>query len=377
VATMTMAMADAQIQACLQKSRSKYMESAKKDITTALRNFPDLSADCEMFSFPNGLKQMAFRLKGTIPVMYKGVSYNIPIALYLWDTHPYYAPLCFVCPTAEMVVKDSPTVDKSGKVYLPYLNEWRFPDYDLNGLLQVMAISFQESCPVFAKPGGQSQTFTPYPTTTPTAMPTPFSPFSSPSPTPYPSYSTPQPQPQQQQQQQQHVQGSSTISADHIRASLLSAVQDRIRHRLSEKVGTVHAELASIRQTQQELRTGHDKLKRMLEELESEQRVIDTASLLYQEKKLELERILSSSKTGDNLDVDGAIDAPSPLHRQLLAAYVADCAVDDAVYFLGQALKKNVVSLSDYLNHVRQLSRRQFIYRATMQKCRIKSRLPV
>jgi ESCRT-I complex subunit TSG101 len=155
--------------------------------------------------------------------------------------------------------------------------------------------------------------------------------------------------------------------------------------------GTVQAELASIRQTQQELRTGHDKLKRMLEELDNEQRAIDTASLLYQvrdihrgiciplqEKKLELQRVLESTRGGDDaLGVDGVIEPQFPLHRQLLANYVADCAIDDAVYFLGQALKKNAISLQEYLNQVRQLSRRQFIHRATMQKCRVKARLPV
>lgn len=68
----------------------------------------------------------------------QGNTYNIPVALYLWDTHPYYAPVCYVCPTSNMMLKESKTVDKQGRIYLPYLSDWSFPGYDLSGLLQVV-----------------------------------------------------------------------------------------------------------------------------------------------------------------------------------------------------------------------------------------------
>jgi hypothetical protein len=37
-----------------------------------------------------------------------------------------------------MMVKVSTSVDDKGKIYLPYLTEWRYPGYDLIGLLQVI-----------------------------------------------------------------------------------------------------------------------------------------------------------------------------------------------------------------------------------------------
>ena len=70
-------------------------------------------------------------------LLFQGSTYNIPVAVYLVDTHPYYAPMCYVCPTPNMMVKESKTVDKLGRIYLPYLSDWRYPGYDLNGLLQV------------------------------------------------------------------------------------------------------------------------------------------------------------------------------------------------------------------------------------------------
>ena len=43
--------------------------------------------------------------QGTIPVPYRGQNYNIPVSLYLLDTHPYHAPLCYVKPTPDMQVR--------------------------------------------------------------------------------------------------------------------------------------------------------------------------------------------------------------------------------------------------------------------------------
>ena len=79
---------------------------------------------------------------------YRGQNYNIPVSLYLLDTHPYHAPLCYVKPTADMQVlkrktimkidglvwvKVSKHVDAAGKIYLPYLHEWAHPSSDLVG----------------------------------------------------------------------------------------------------------------------------------------------------------------------------------------------------------------------------------------------------
>ena len=42
---------------------------------------------------------------GTVPVMYRGNQYNIPIQIWLMDTHPQYPPLCFVRPTTSMQIR--------------------------------------------------------------------------------------------------------------------------------------------------------------------------------------------------------------------------------------------------------------------------------
>lgn len=55
-----------------------------------------------------------------------GTVYNIPICLWLLDTYPYNPPICFVKPTSAMMIKTGKHVDANGKIYLPYLHEWKY-----------------------------------------------------------------------------------------------------------------------------------------------------------------------------------------------------------------------------------------------------------
>lgn len=76
-------------------------------------------------------------LSGTIPVRYRGAVYNIPICIWLMDTHPKNAPMCYVRPTADMSIKVSIFVDRNGKIYLPYLHDWlpvRKQQFSLNSV---------------------------------------------------------------------------------------------------------------------------------------------------------------------------------------------------------------------------------------------------
>lgn len=93
--------------------------------------------------FNDGTTKQLLCLGGTIPVPYKGKShmilivlyicnktistgntYNIPVAIWLLETHPANAPMVFVRPTSDMQLKISKHVDHNGKVYMPYLHVW-------------------------------------------------------------------------------------------------------------------------------------------------------------------------------------------------------------------------------------------------------------
>ncbi len=66
--------------------------------------------------------------------LFLGANYNIPVCLWLMDTHPYNPPMVFVRPTATMQIKQGKHVDANGKIYLPYLHEWKHVSKDLKSL---------------------------------------------------------------------------------------------------------------------------------------------------------------------------------------------------------------------------------------------------
>lgn len=51
-------------------------------------------------------------------------TYHCPVALWLPLDFPTKPPMVFVIPSATLAVKSGPNVDPSGKVSLPYLENW-------------------------------------------------------------------------------------------------------------------------------------------------------------------------------------------------------------------------------------------------------------
>eukprot|EP01126_Amoeba_proteus_P024121 TRINITY_DN2426_c0_g1_i25.p1 TRINITY_DN2426_c0_g1~~TRINITY_DN2426_c0_g1_i25.p1 ORF type:complete len:336 (-),score=53.73 TRINITY_DN2426_c0_g1_i25:713-1720(-) len=64
-------------------------------------------------------------LAGTIPIMWRGVQYNIPVIMQIPETYPKKSPMVVVNPTPEMtIVSQHPNVDSYGNCHVPYLSGW-------------------------------------------------------------------------------------------------------------------------------------------------------------------------------------------------------------------------------------------------------------
>ena len=93
----------------------RHPDLTKRDVLALLHHYKGLTPKLDKFMFNDGRERELLHLVGTIPVPYKGQTYNIPISVTLLDTHPYHAPLAFVKPTADMQIKVSKHVDASGQ----------------------------------------------------------------------------------------------------------------------------------------------------------------------------------------------------------------------------------------------------------------------
>ncbi|ORY59432.1 UEV domain-domain-containing protein [Leucosporidium creatinivorum] len=76
------------------------------------------------FTHDDGRVELLLQLTGVLPVTIGAATYHCPIALWLPLDFPTKPPMVFVIPSATLAVKSGPNVDPSGKVSVPYLENW-------------------------------------------------------------------------------------------------------------------------------------------------------------------------------------------------------------------------------------------------------------
>ena len=140
----------------LKSARYKYPEPTRRDLLTALSNYKGLQPKVDNFVFDSGNEETLIGLQGTIPITYRNNTYNIPVCFWLQTDHPSAAPIGFVQPTHDMQIKASQAVDYNGRIIVPYLSEWKYPESSLHDFMQICILVFGQSPPVFSKKSSQS-----------------------------------------------------------------------------------------------------------------------------------------------------------------------------------------------------------------------------
>ena len=396
-------------EANLKQFTNKYTnpDFTRRDVQWVTEHYTSLRWKIEPFVFNDGSRRELINLQGTIPVNFKGNIYHIPICIWIMDTHPNNAPMCYVTPTPDMNIKVSNYVDHNGKIYLPYLHEWIPYKSDLGSLIQIMIITFGDHPPVYAKPKSEPalphsmMNTAPYPKQVMPPMPhnmisSPGIPqpsphvsniypstdvypsFPQPSSTPYPTSGFTGPYPQYSPSPTfpaNSSSGTGTITEEHIKASLLSAIGDKLRRRLREQFSQLQAELETLRRTQQELSSGSARLNELFTKYQKEKTELEQNIKILQDKESELAKEVEKMSDNQSINIDEAVTTVAPLYKQMLNAFVEEAAIEDAIYYLAEGLRSGIIDLDTFLKQVRQLSRRQFMLRALMSQCRKKAGL--
>uniref|UniRef100_A0A0N5B869 Tumor susceptibility gene 101 protein n=1 Tax=Strongyloides papillosus TaxID=174720 RepID=A0A0N5B869_STREA len=345
---------------------SVYLERAFTDIQRALNSFVHLKDSVELFTYPSGKRKNVLTLAGTIPVVYKNNTYHIPVALYLDEKHPYQAPYCYVKPTSEMEIKESKVVDITGRIYLPYLNEWKWPSHSLVELLKVMCREFENGCPVYAK--RHAPPARPSPPQVSSNLPYPVASFPIPQPSSYETTTNLPAIPQRMKQK-----NDSDLDGA-LKASLITALEEKFREKINDQVRDTYEEIIVLRNSYEKLIEGEKTLHDSLQSINNDQQKMDSFVKDCQEKISEIDNYLVNYKKTATVKpcewIDEALLTTCPLDDQIFRSYVADCVLEDAQYYISQALKKGHITLTEYLKQIRVISQEQFIHRATLIKAR-------
>jgi ESCRT-I complex subunit TSG101 len=323
------------------KGKYKNPDKARADTLSVVKCYIGLTPKYEQFVFDNGDEVNLLNVNGTIPVEYKGNTYNIPITIWLLQDYPSKPPMGYVVPTSSMQLKVSNHVDHTGKVFLPYLTAWPHPDSNLLGLIQACRVAFGELPPVFAKIGNSSS-----------------------------SNSTPS----RRSRPPVVACEEAATEIDHERVSLVSKAEGVLKERFTEEFNKTKAELQSLHSTNQELIEGQEEIGVADAEVDAK---LAQISACIDDLQIESDCIETNLQGLEDLDPEaldtdkGILNAQAPIHCQLVRAFVEDAALTDAIFSLGEGLRNGLFPTFDvYLKTVRKLSRQQFYLRATMIKCR-------
>ncbi|KAJ2493281.1 suppressor protein stp22 of temperature-sensitive alpha-factor receptor and arginine permease [Coemansia sp. RSA 2050] len=124
-------------------------------VVSALSEFRSLQPKLAEYVSEDKRRQALLCLHGTLPVVFNGATFNIPVVFWFPQRFPEHPPLAYVTPTRTMVVKVSKHVDERGRVYHPYLADWSDTSV-LGELFRSLIAIFSAEPPVYSRPPGHT-----------------------------------------------------------------------------------------------------------------------------------------------------------------------------------------------------------------------------
>lgn len=352
---------------------------------------------------------------------YRGVTYNLPIDMYLPPPYPLRPPTVFVRPVASMAIKENHRhVGLDGKVYLPYLHEWRPQSHDLRELAVWMSSTFGDEPPCYAKPANQSggggggrSNPPPYAQASVTSAYNPNA-VSNSVRASVVSTSTILSNSMNSEEEQRRIafekeiaeanlaaetarkaaaeearleEESKRLKLEHdanlsnMRAMATSKVKFQIQQIFKESKEEMRRELKD----QKLLEVGKERIDMLLKEGEEQKNglIRDIAEMdkaveeleqwleVVEEQKRNTGEDTSSSEQQQqqrqqNVDL---LALPTDTHSaQMLELSAKNAAIDDCIYYLDRALVRGSITLDVFLKEVRKLSKEQFLAKAHLLK---------
>ncbi|KAI3458667.1 hypothetical protein Pfo_015330 [Paulownia fortunei] len=330
--------------------------------------YPSLQPKTAVFTHNDGRTVNLLQADGTVPMSFQGVTYNIPVIIWLMESYPHHAPLVFVNPTRDMIIKrPHPFVSPNGVVSIPYIHSWVFPASNLVELVRNLSHFFARDPPLYSqrKPSNPNPSLSSsYGSVNSSVGSTAARPAIPPrvySPTPTPP------------------NGSGRIMEDPAEVfkrnainKLVGSFSGDIREMRKAREGEMEGMFSTqavLRKHDEELRKGFKELQDEKEALEQQLQMVLMNTDILEGWLRENEGKLGSNDV-NTVDVDKAFELCDALSKQMLDCTASDLAVEDTIYALDKAVQEGSVPFDQYLRNVRLLSREQFFHRATASKVR-------
>ncbi|KAL0728157.1 hypothetical protein Bca4012_024250 [Brassica carinata] len=356
-----------------------YAETTKwlirQHLLTLVSSYSSLEPKTATFTHNDGRSAILLQADGTIPMPFQGVSYNIPVVVWLLESYPRDPPRVYVNPTRDMIIKrPHSNVSPSGLVSIPYLHAWVYPSSNLLDLAAQLSAAFSRDPPLYSQRRPQSS---PSPSigsgyARPSPSPSIGSGYSRPSPSPPIGSGYARPPPSYQQQQQQTDDAAEVYKRNAINKLVEMVHVDLVLMRSAreaEAEGLLGLQ-ANLERREEELGRGSQEMANEKETLEQELQIISMNTDVLDSWVRDHNQGRSKNLLVDFDDVDSAFVCMETMSKQMLESTASDLAIEDAVYSMDKSFRDGVLPFDQYLRNVRLLSREQFFHRATAEKVR-------
>ncbi|KAK7307124.1 hypothetical protein VNO77_39913 [Canavalia gladiata] len=330
----------------------------RQHLVALITTFPSLEPKTATFTHNDGRSVNLLQADGTIPMSFQGVTYNIPVVIWLLDSYPRHPPCVYVNPTRDMVIKrPHPHVNPSGLVSVPYLQNWIYPSSNLVDLVLSLSLLFGRDPPLYSQRR---------PNPNPSPSPSPNFSTSSSSSSSYPPPRTYPPSPYPSRV---HTEDPSEV----FKRNAINKLVEMVHNDVASLRKTREAEMEGLFTLQGVLKQREENLNRGLKEMQDEMEALEQQLQIVLMNADVLEAWLrdNQGKKFTALDnAEDAFDCVDVLSKQMLDCTASDLAIEDTLYALDKALQLGALPFDQYLRSVRALSREQFFHRATSAKVR-------
>lgn len=383
----------------------------RQHLLAMIKEFQGLQIKTATFTHNNGRTSFLLQGAGTIPMFYKDVKYNIPVTIWLVEAFPRVAPVVFVTPTRDMIIKPQHRyVDASGTVTVPYLQQWVFPRSNLLDLARNLSLVFGEDPPLYSRPpaapqrGGEpaatsspnaaaaapSRTSSSQSSSIHAANPLHSSPGagaggpgrSSPaaqqrSPNPQsPNRVNPRPPPYTVDPSSPGASSrlaaatKATTPEEAFQIIAVNTLTERLQRDSKAVLRRGEVEMDELFSTQVHLNQRKEQVEQGFRDMQQEKESLEEQLQLYMTNTDIVEAWLRENERGEKSEqsFDGILQPVDDISRQLLESTAADLTIEDVLYSLDRAMQDGSVPWEAYYKAVRQLSREQFYHRATCLK---------
>ncbi|KAL3838431.1 hypothetical protein ACJIZ3_023022 [Penstemon smallii] len=362
-------------------SAPPYAEQTKwhirQHLLQLIETYTSLQPKTAVFTHNDGRAVNLLQAEGTVPMSFQGVTYNIPVIIWLMESYPHHAPLVFVNPTRDMIIKRPHSfVSPNGVVSIPYLQNWVFPGSNLVELVRNLSHYFARDPPLYSQ--RKSPNPNPNPSlnsgyesvnssvgSTTAARPAIPPGVYSPTPTPTPPYGY------------GSASGRITDDATEVfKKNAINKLVESFNGDIREMRKAREGEMEGLFSAQTVLRKRDEELKNGLKEMQDEKEALEQQLQMVLMNSDVMEGWLREnegklgSKDAGSVNVDEAFEPCDALSKQLMDCTSSDLAVEDTIYALDKAVQEGAVPFDQYLRSVRLLSREQFFHRATGSKVR-------